>query len=121
MVIQDDFWSPKRKLWREVTIPDCFAKFEKDGALTVNESGTHWAIALVNRHPEKEVACAVKMKDMLLDGRYEATILAGDSPDAFNDVEHPNRLVPERTQLSFNKGVVNLPPHSLAIVRVPWK
>lgn len=32
--IEDEFWSPKLKIWREVTIPDCFAKFEKDGALT---------------------------------------------------------------------------------------
>lgn len=34
VVIDDDFWSPKLKVWREVTISDCFAKFEKDGALT---------------------------------------------------------------------------------------
>ena len=34
VIIDDDFWSPKLKVWREVTIPDCFAKFEKDGALT---------------------------------------------------------------------------------------
>ena len=34
VVIDDEFWSPKLKVWREVTIPDCFAKFEKDGALT---------------------------------------------------------------------------------------
>ena len=32
VIIQDDFWSPKRRVWREVTIPDCFAKFENDGA-----------------------------------------------------------------------------------------
>ena len=32
--IEDEFWSPKLKVWRDVTIPDCFAKFEKDGALT---------------------------------------------------------------------------------------
>ena len=31
--IEDEFWSPKLKVWREVTVPDCFAKFEKDGAL----------------------------------------------------------------------------------------
>ncbi|MDR3688697.1 MAG: glycoside hydrolase family 127 protein [Fimbriimonas sp.] len=31
--IDDDFWAPKMKVWREVTIPDCFTKFEKDGAL----------------------------------------------------------------------------------------
>jgi DUF1680 family protein len=34
VAIEDEFWSPKLKVWREVTIPDCFAKFEKDGALT---------------------------------------------------------------------------------------
>jgi DUF1680 family protein len=34
VVVQDDFWSPKFTVWREVTIPDCLAKFEKDGALT---------------------------------------------------------------------------------------
>lgn len=34
VAIDDNFWSPKLKVWREVTIPDCLAKFEKDGALT---------------------------------------------------------------------------------------
>lgn len=34
VVVEDGFWSPKLKVWREVTIPDCFAKFERDGALT---------------------------------------------------------------------------------------
>src|SRR5947207_6320236 len=35
VTIQDSFWSPKRKIWQEVTIPDCFSKFENDrgGAL----------------------------------------------------------------------------------------
>jgi DUF1680 family protein len=31
--IDDGFWSPKRDVWRRVTIADCFDKFEKDGAL----------------------------------------------------------------------------------------
>jgi DUF1680 family protein len=35
VTINDSFWSPKRKIWEEVTIPDCFTKFENDrgGAL----------------------------------------------------------------------------------------
>jgi len=33
VTIEDEFWSPKRKIWREVTIPDVLAKFEKDGAV----------------------------------------------------------------------------------------
>jgi alpha-L-arabinofuranosidase len=92
-----------------------------DGVATVNESGTAWSIALVNRHPAKAATCTVKMKDVLLEGRYQATILAGDSPDAFNDIEHPNRIMPERAELVFKKGVVTLSPHSLTIVRIPWK
>ena len=92
-----------------------------DGIATVSASGKNWAIALVNRHPEKEVACTVKMKDMLLEGNYEAMVLAGDSPDSYNDIENPNRVVPEKTKLIFAEGVVNLPPHSLTIVKVPLK
>jgi DUF1680 family protein len=35
VTIQDEFWSPKRKVWQEVTIRDSFTKFENDrgGAL----------------------------------------------------------------------------------------
>jgi DUF1680 family protein len=30
VTIQDSFWTPKRTVWQEVTIPDCFTKFEND-------------------------------------------------------------------------------------------
>lgn len=30
VTIEDSFWSPKRKVWQEITIPDCFTKFEND-------------------------------------------------------------------------------------------
>src|SRR5580658_9778979 len=32
VTVNDPFWSPKLKVWQAVTIQDCFAKFEKDGA-----------------------------------------------------------------------------------------
>lgn len=89
-----------------------------DAIATVDESGKNWAIALVNRHPSKDVACTVNMKNTLLNGRYDVTILTGDSPDAFNDIEHPDRVVPKETQLTFKKGSVDLPPHSLTIITV---
>jgi len=31
--IDDAFWSPKFEVWREVTIPDCLDKFDRDGTL----------------------------------------------------------------------------------------
>ncbi len=90
-----------------------------DAIATTNEAGTSWSIALVNRHPSQTVDCTVKLKDVPVDGTFDATILAGDSPDAFNDIEDPDRVAPEKKRLTFQGGVVELPPHSLAIVDVP--
>ena len=89
-----------------------------DAVATVDASGTRWSIALVNRHPLKAVTCTVMMKDTLLEGTHDAVILSGDSPEAFNDIHHPNRVVPKHTRLAFNKGAVSLTPHSLTIVRI---
>jgi hypothetical protein len=36
------------------------------------------------------------MKDALLEGTHQTTILAGDSPDAYNDVEAPAGSCPTR-------------------------
>jgi DUF1680 family protein len=33
VTIDDSFWSPRLKKWREVTLPDVLAKLEKDGAI----------------------------------------------------------------------------------------
>jgi alpha-L-arabinofuranosidase len=63
----------------------------------------------------------VKLGNAPLDGTYAAIILAGDSPEAYNDIEHPARVVPEPRQLTFNRGVVNLAPHSLTVVKFTLK
>ena len=34
--VDDEFWAPKRKVWQEVTIRDCFAKFESDRGGAIN-------------------------------------------------------------------------------------
>src|SRR5262245_60771035 len=33
VTIDDPFWSPRLRQWRDVTLPDALAKLEKDGAL----------------------------------------------------------------------------------------
>ena len=90
-----------------------------DAIATVDKSGKTWAITLTNRHPSKDVACTVKMKETPLDGTYKATLLTGDSTDAYNDIEHPDRVAPKEVKLTFKSGVANLPAHSLTIVHVP--
>ncbi|MEI6604016.1 MAG: alpha-L-arabinofuranosidase C-terminal domain-containing protein [Verrucomicrobiota bacterium] len=90
-----------------------------DAVATVDPAGKNRALALVNRHPDQAGACTVNIGTVPLDGTFDATILAGDSPDAYNDVDHPARVVPEHRKLTFIKGTAKLPPHSLTIVRVP--
>ena len=92
-----------------------------DSIVTIDEAGTIRSIALVNRHPSRVVDCTVQLEDTLLNGTFEAVVLAGDSPDAYNDIENPHHVVPESKQLTFRKNVVKLPPHSLTIVKIPVK
>jgi alpha-N-arabinofuranosidase len=92
-----------------------------DATATCDESGGKWAIALINRHPAKTAACTVRIGNLLPDGLYDATVLAGDSPEAYNDVEHPHRVAPEQKKVALARGVVNLPPHSLMVVHIAAK
>jgi alpha-N-arabinofuranosidase len=92
-----------------------------DAVATVNEAGTRCTLALVNRHPAKTAACTVELKDTVLNGRFPATILEGDSPEAYNDVAFPNRVTPRKTHLRFKQNVVTLPPHSLNLIVIPVK
>ena len=90
-----------------------------DAIATVGDTGKQWSIALINRHPSEAVSCTLDLKGMPLDGSFEATLLTADSPNSYNDIDHPDRVAPEKKKLTFKKGVVNLPPHSLTIVDVP--
>ncbi len=89
-----------------------------DGVATVDASGKAWSLALVNRHPDQAVACTVRLGNAPVEGTHEATVLSGESADAFNDVEKPDRVVPKKTQVRFREGAVALPPHSLTVLRI---
>lgn len=89
-----------------------------DGVVTVDETGKKWAISLVNRDPVEALFCAVKIGDEVPDGSFNATVLDGDSPDAYNDTNDPGRVEPRKSEVHITKGVVELAPHSLTIVDV---
>jgi hypothetical protein len=58
------------------------------------------------------------MKGVPLDGTFKATVLTGDSPDAYNDIKRPDRVVPKETELIIKKGITVLPPLSLTILNI---
>jgi alpha-L-arabinofuranosidase len=89
-----------------------------DVVATVDESGQNVAVAIVNRHPDQAVSCRIAVNGRPLpDGRHAAIVLAGDSPEAFNDVDEPDRVVPEATQIDCVRGTLTLSAHSLTIVK----
>ena len=89
-----------------------------DAIATVDEAGSQWVLALVNRHPDQTLGCTVRFGDRPISGTFNALVLAGDSPEAFNDVQHPNRVVPEKRAFTATNGTLVLPPHSLTLVRI---
>jgi len=106
------------QLEAEIMINDKDTVAVVDAIATVDTSGKNWAISMVNRHPSEFVNCSVLVGDMPLNGTYKATILTGDTHDAYNDIEHPDSVIPKEMRLHFKKGVTSLPPHSLIIVHL---
>jgi hypothetical protein len=46
-----------------------------------------------------------------LEGSFPAVVLPGDSPEAFNTIERPSCIVPQRRTLEGKRGAVELPTH----------
>ena len=89
-----------------------------DAIATCDAGMRSWRLALVNRHAEQALTCQVIIDGQVLTGTHHATQLDGDSTDAFNDVDQPERVFPNPVELMFNDGRVVLPPHSLTIVEL---
>jgi len=88
-----------------------------DAVATVDASGHEWAVALVNRHPDRPLSCTVRMKERPLDGAFSAVVLESDSPEAYNNIAAPDRVAPKTKTLAIKAGLIELPPHSLTILK----
>ena len=89
-----------------------------DAVVTCSSDWKTLCLAAINRHPEMEVSCSMRVDGAPLDGTFPATFLSGDSPEAYNDVERPNRVIPVESNLKFRKGLASIPPHTLAVCRI---
>lgn len=90
-----------------------------DAVVTCDDDRKKLVMALINRHPVEALACEVFIAGKSTNGVVSATVLSGDSVDAFNDVDRPNRVVPKRDHLQCDKGLVLLPPHSVTLCEIP--
>lgn len=83
--------------------------------------GDRLQVVLVNRDPTRPLTCELVVHGQPVDGVVDATVLSGDSPDAYNDADRPDRVLPEERRLVVEQGRVTLDPHSLTIceLRLP--
>lgn len=88
-----------------------------DAVVTRSENGRAAALAIVNRHAGAAVTCRLAVNGMPRRSPLTCTVLSGDSPDAYNDIGSPDRVVPETRQIAPDETTVTLPPHSVTVVR----
>ncbi len=88
-----------------------------DAVVTRSDDQKRLAVALINRHPQTAARLKLTLGSPVNPAGARVTILSGDSPDAYNDVARPDRVVPETRTLMLSDGLIELPPHSVAITQ----
>lgn len=86
-----------------------------DAVATRSADGREVALAIVNRHDSAPIDCRLAVTG-LPRRPFTATVLAGDGPDACNDVGRPDRVAPASEPIDLASGVLTVPPHSVTIV-----
>ncbi|MDR2470074.1 MAG: hypothetical protein LBD27_06300 [Tannerella sp.] len=91
-----------------------------DIAVTCNNDKTRFAIAAVNKHPDKAIAFAPDFAALTgaAPKQVKATVLSGSSTDDFNDIGSENRVIPTEQTLKVTDGQISLPPHSVVIMQL---
>lgn len=80
-----------------------------------------YAVAAVNKSPEKEQYLEIVLSDGMEKGRVGLYTICGESTESYNDVGHDEVKIEEREVGAYVEGMkVALPPHSVnAIVIMP--
>ena len=84
-----------------------------DAIVTCDSDWRRISMMLVNKHPNRSVSCSIVIDGRKIEGSYQTILLSGDSPDVYNDIEHQDNVVPVEHKMTFNRGKVDLPPHSI--------
>jgi alpha-N-arabinofuranosidase len=89
-----------------------------DAMATCDDPMKRWSLVLINRDPVAPLTCQVAMGGREMKGAHRVTTLSGDSPDAYNDLDRPDRVVPVAGDVIFEQGRITLPPHSVNVVQI---
>lgn len=88
-----------------------------DAIATLSDDRKRVALALINRHPDQPARWRLDFGPQAQIKNVKLTTLSGDSPDAFNDIARPERVVAETRNVKLENGSLELPPHSVSILQ----
>lgn len=92
-----------------------------DALVTCDAEMSRLAVVLINRHPVATLRCKLNLGRSICDQMLPATVLSGQNPDSYNDIDQPARVVPVQRGLAVKDGVIELPPHSVTVCRLQLK
>lgn len=106
--------------WAEIAPLQCAGKSVPvvDAIATCDDDKKRWSIAIANRSPDQTIECELSLGEHGLSGQYPALVLSGATPDDYNDIDCPDRVIPQEAEMTFEQGMVAFPPHSVTIMRI---
>ena len=87
---------------------------------TVDRPAGTLALSLANLHPAEPLECVIWVPGRTMAGPGRLSTLNGASPEAFNDISHPDDVSISRTSVAATDDScrVLLRPHSVNILRL---
>lgn len=91
-----------------------------DVVLTSDENRQRYTLAVVNKSPTDDAPLALDFEGLGVKNpkRLNGTVVSGSSPDDYNDLEHPDRVVPEKHTFPVADSKVMIPAHSLVLIEI---
>jgi len=89
-----------------------------DVVATGDPKSGNLSIVLINKSACKDSTVQLRMDGSLINAAASVSTLGAHSPDAYNDVHHPETVQPRESTVKVLGGLVTLPPHSISVFRV---
>lgn len=91
-----------------------------DAVVTTDAGRSAYRIAIANKSPDTAQKVRIDFASLgkSAPAKVKARMLVGDSKDAFNSPENPDRVVPAEAELAVADGCVEIPAHAVAVLSV---
>lgn len=89
-----------------------------DAIATTDQSGSELAVAIINRHRSETASVTIVPRNATCAPHATLHTLHHADPSASNDLHHPDVVQPSEVLIAWD-GTVEVPPHSVSLLRLP--